>query len=513
MAIYTGKMLTSDQTISADVCIVGSGAGGAVVAERLAKAGKRVVVLEEGGFNPSASFDLLERNAYARMYQDKGGRATADGSITILQGRGVGGTTVVNWTTCFRTPDWVLDHWAEHHGVQGPSSEVLRPHFESLEKRLSVHRMQLSQVNRNNRVLWDGCKALGYEVELLQRNVKRCAHTGYCGMGCPIDAKQSMLTTLIPDAVTAGAEVYANAAVEVVTGEGRRIQKAVARLRDPESDRPNGITLTVEAPLFVLSCGGINTPALLQRSGLNRNGRTGKRTFLHPAPIVVGVHEGLIEGFVGSPQYVASHAFAHRGEGRMGYMLEAAPVFPAQFASGVFSMGLELQSQLADLPHMSVGIALLHDGFDLHSPDEGATVSLLEDGSPQLSYAWSARFEEALRDAARRLAMVQFAAGAKSTQLSHTRRVAFSSPQELDRMDRVPFGPGAVGVYSAHVMGGCAMGSSAANSVVDSSSLRHHEFDNLFVVDGSVLPTAATVNPQMTIYGISSWAADGLLNL
>jgi len=247
MSIHTGRGIESDLSLECDVCVVGSGAGGAVVAQRLATAGKSVVVLEDGGFHSSDTFDLTERNMFARLYQEGGARATADQSMAILQGRAVGGTTVVNWTTCFRTPERVMQFWAEHHGVEGISHEALVPHWARIEERLNVVQMRLDQVNRNNMVTWRGLEALGWHKDLLSRNVKGCAHTGYCGVGCVIDAKQSMLVTFIPEAVAAGAEVYANAWVERIEVDGRHCTGVVARVRDPRSDRPSGHTITVRA--------------------------------------------------------------------------------------------------------------------------------------------------------------------------------------------------------------------------------------------------------------------------
>ena len=193
MSIHTGAHVTEDLELECDVCVIGSGAGGAVVAQRLATAGKRVIILEDGGYHASARFEMSEGTMFPRLYQEGGGRATADQSMAILQGRAVGGTTVVNWTTCFRTPERVFDHWAEHHGVEGITHAALVPHWETIERRLNVQQMRLDQVNANNLVTWRGLDALGWHKDLLFRNVKGCAHTGYCGTGCVIDAKQSML--------------------------------------------------------------------------------------------------------------------------------------------------------------------------------------------------------------------------------------------------------------------------------------------------------------------------------
>lgn len=510
MSIYTGAHVERDLELSCDVCVVGSGAGGAVVAQRLATSGKSVIVLEDGGFHVSARFDMTEANMFSRLYQEQGGRATADQSMAILQGRAVGGTTVVNWTTCFRTPERVMQHWAEHHGVEGLTHEALVPHWEEIERRLNVQQMRLDQVNANNLVTWRGLEALGWHKDLLFRNVKNCAHTGYCGMGCVIDAKQSMLVTYIPEAVRAGAEVYANAWVERLTFDGRHVTGVIARVRNPETDAFNDRTITVRARVTVLAGGAINSPAILLRSGLDPSGRTGKRTFFHPAVGAVGVHAERIQPFVGSPQYVYSDEFVTREDGGMPFLIEGAPMFPMTLGSISNGLGAERQASMELLPYSSLTGVLLHDGFDTSDPDEGASISIGTGGRPVIDYKWTERLSRALRDASAAAMRIQLAAGARQTFTSHG--VYARTPDEIDRLlDAARWGPCEIPVFVAHCMGGCAMGTDPARSVVDSRTLRHHAMDDLFVIDGSVFPTSCSVNPQISIYGLARWGAEHVL--
>ncbi len=504
MPIYIGSDITADTTLQCDVCIVGSGAGGAVLAQRLVAHGKKVILLEDGGFHTSENFTLLERDMMPRLYQELAGRATVDQGMVILQGRAVGGTTVVNWTTCFRTPKDILEYWREHHGVEGLTHEALIPHWESVEQRIGVTKMRLEQVNRNNLVSWRGLEKLGWHRDLLSRNVRNCAHSGYCGMGCPIDAKQSMLVTFIPDAVKAGVDVYANAWVERVVRNGRKITGVVARLRDPATDKRNGKTLTVNAKVTVLSAGAINSPAILLRSEINGNGRTGFRTFFHPAVGGIGVHDEVIEPFVGSPQYVYSDQFIKR-DGKMTFLIEGGPAFPVTASAFPPILGEERKAQLQHLPHMSITGALVHDGFDRSNRDDGGRVSLKPNGHPKIEYPFTDRLREGLRAASKATMEIQLAGGARQVW-SGTAYARTST--EIDRaLDGMSFEPTRIPLFVAHCMGGCPMGKDPKEAVVDSRTLRHHELDNLFVVDGSVYPTSVTVNPQLSIYGLASWAA------
>ncbi len=501
--ILVGSAVKGEQVLSPDVCIVGSGAGGAVTAFELANRGLDVVVLEDGGYYTRRDFRMREDEAFPRLYQEQGMRATADLSMTILQGRAVGGTTVVNWTTSFRTPKHVLEHWAKAHGVEGLSYEALAPHWDAVEARLNVHDWPLEQINANNRVLWDGCGKLGWHRELLRRNVKMCMASGYCGMGCPIDAKQSMLVTYLPDAVRKGATVYANTRADRLEVSGGRVTAIHATARHPESQQVTG-SLVVKPKLAVLSGGAINSPALLLRSGLNENGRVGLRTFVHPVVAMAAIFEQPIEPFYGAPQSVASHQFAERGEGRLGFFIETPPIHPMLAALSFSGFGANHQEMLSNLPHVNALIALSIDGF--LKDDLGGTVSLRSDGRVRVDYPMSAALLESFRESSKAMARIQLAAGAKAITSFHNRPVTIAREADVAKLDDAEWAPNRLSVFTAHQMGGCAMGSDPKTSVVD-SRLRHHTLKNLFVVDGSVLPTSLGVNPQQTIYGLARWAS------
>ena len=308
--IVRGDQIARDLVLTPDLCVVGSGPGGAIMASRLAEAGAEVVVLEEGGHHTKAEFDMQEATAYPRFYQDRGNRATADLSIAVLQGRAVGGGTVVNWTTSFRIPDDVLAVWREKEG-SALTPQSLRPHFEEVEKRLAIEKVDLDDVNPNNRALYDGCKKMGWAVDTTKRNVRECLRTGYCGMGCPVDAKQSAALTYLPDAVARGATIYANCRARRIEWDGTRAQAVIGEVLHPTTQLQTGRTIRVEPRELVVSCGALNSPALLLRSGLTQ-GPVGKKTWLHPTIAMVAMYRDAIEGFYGAPQSVASHHFSRR---------------------------------------------------------------------------------------------------------------------------------------------------------------------------------------------------------
>ncbi|HVR63408.1 MAG TPA: GMC family oxidoreductase N-terminal domain-containing protein, partial [Polyangia bacterium] len=264
--IIAGAALGDSLAVEADFCVVGSGAGGSMAAAVLAQAGAEVVVLEEGGHYTRKDFNLQESWAYPALYQEHGNRATEDLSIIILQGRAVGGGTTVNWTSSFRTPERTLELWARRHGIAGLGTAELAPHFAAVEERLSIGPGVEDDVNRNNRKLWDGASKLGWKPELIRRSVKGCARLGYCHMGCPLDAKQSALVTLVPDAVAAGAQVYTDCRARLLETDRGRARAVVADVLDRARDRPRGRLVVYARRGIVLAGGAINTPALLLRS-------------------------------------------------------------------------------------------------------------------------------------------------------------------------------------------------------------------------------------------------------
>ncbi len=504
--IFTGDELREDKTVQCDVCVIGSGSGGGWLAHELVAKGLSVVLLEEGGYHTRREFDLTEATAFPKLYQELGNRSTEDFAIQILQGRSVGGGTTVNWCSSFRTPKRILDLWRDRHGVTGLSEETLTPHWEAIEQRLHIQEWPLERINANNRLLWEGLGKLGYSRGLIRRNVNNCANLGYCGMGCPIDAKQSTLVTVIPDAVKQGLTVYANASARRLETQGRRIVRVHAEVQDPEQDRPSGHKLTVEAKTTAVCCGALNSPALLLRSGLTGDGQVGKRTFLHPAVTMGALFDEPVEAFSGAPQSVHSHQFIERGADKLGFFVEVPPVHPMLAATVFTGFGEKHQALLSRLPHWQVCIGITVDG--VLDGDEGGTVSLRDHGYSRLKiqYPLGERHWEAFRFACREMAKIQFAAGAKQVMSLHTDPVMLSSEKDLDKLDAAPWEPLRVRVATAHQMGGCGMGKDPKTSVVD-STLRYHALDNLFVVDGSALPTALGVNPQLTLFGIARWGA------
>lgn len=503
-----GRNVNSEARLTCDVCIIGSGAGGATAARELARAGLSVVVLEAGGYNRRERFTMQEHETYPLLYQEGMRRATADLAISILQGRTIGGGTTVNWTTSFRTPGHVLEHWRERHGLVELTETALTPHWAEMEGRLGVYEVPEEQINANNNKLWEGAGALGWSRERLRRNVRGCRQVGYCGMGCPFDAKQSALVTLLPDAVAAGATVFSDCDVRRLRFEGDRVTAVEAIFHHPEEgDRPTGVKALIEPRICIVAGGALNTPALLLRSEIpDPHRRVGKRTFLHPVVATVGHFREPINPFYGVPQSVSSHHFVRRPEG-MGFFLETAPLHPVLYAGSITAHGTAHREAMELLPHTSNVLAILVDGFD--ESETGGTVSLDDDGNPRLDYHYTPRLWDAVKAGLEAGARVLLAAGARRVVTAHEPPLELLREGDLAQIEDQVYAPNRVRLFSAHQMGGCAMGLDPGESVVD-ATLKHHDLANLFVMDGSVLPTSLGVNPQFTIYGLVHRAATQL---
>ena len=507
--VIDASALREDRTIDAEIAIVGTGAGGGIAAEILAGAGLSVVMIEEGPLATSSDFHMREAEAYPQLYQESAARKTKDRAINILQGRCVGGGTTVNWTSSFRTPAATLAHWAREYGLAGFGERDLAPWFDRMERRLAIAAWTVAP-NENNAALRRGGEALGIRVDAIRRNVRDCWNLGYCGMGCPTNAKQSMLVTTIPAALEHGATLLTRTrALSLRHVDGRATALDCAGL-DARGTDPTSRRITVRAKTFIAAGGAIGTPALLLRSKLpDPHAVVGKRTFLHPTVVSAGLMPEKVDGFAGAPQSIYSdHFLASDVSGPMGYKLEVPPVHPVLAAITLPGDGDAHARSMRELAHMQVTIALMRDGF--HHESAGGTVGLRADGTPVLDYPLTDYFWDGARRALLTMAEIQFAAGAKTVMPVHASGPRYGSWAEARKgIAALALAPLLAPVFSAHVMGGCPIGADAERSAVDSTG-RHRQLENLYVFDGSLFPTSIGANPQLSIYAIVAKLASGL---
>ena len=501
--VIGGARGATPATLECDVVIIGSGAGAGITAELLSAAGLKLVIVEEGPLKSSGDFRQLESEAYPSLYQESAARKTADKAINILQGRCVGGSTTVNWTSSFRTPSSTLAYWRDRFGLSELTDTAMAPWFLQVEQRLSIGPW-LVPPNENNDLLRRGAIKLGIATAAIQRNVKGCWNLGSCGLGCPTNAKQSMLVTTIPAALDRGATLLVETRAECFELAGGRIAALQVRAVQPNGAVADGAQLTrIVASHYVLAGGAINSPGLLLRSNApDPHRRLGTRTFLHPVVLSSAVFEQRVAGWEGAPQTIYSDHYLQRDaiDGPIGYKLEVPPMHPLIYATSIPGFGLDAAAKFAQFPNRHTMLALLRDGF--HAESAGGRVRLRGDGSAELDYPLTDFVMDGARRALLSMAELQFAAGAKTVYAGHEMAPPYASWAEArESLAKLPMQPLLTKVVSAHVMGGCSMAADDKLGVVRPDGV-HWQIDNLSIHDGSLFPTSIGANPQLSVYGL-----------
>ena len=485
--------------VKADVVIIGSGASGAVMAYELARSGAKVVVLEAGPFVRSTEFEEHVSTALETLYADHGTQANTTGDLAVLQGNCIGGSTVVNAAVCFRVPDQVLDNWATEHGLESLSPETLAPYFDKVESNLSIHRNEPHEVNYNGRLLIEGAKKIGIPAEPTTRNVKNCVLSGHCISACRTDRKQSMLVTYLPWASELGTTIFSGTRADTFEVSGKRVTAVNAIAKDPSG---NEKAVRVEAGLVVVAAGAIQTPLLFQKSSLaNSSGQVGRNFACHPSLAVFGEHDHDVYAWIGAT--ISAHAGDVENPLKGGYLLEAGMVGPVVTSGWVDGgVGDAYLDYMESSKRFQAAVTLIHD----HNVGR----VYLDGGQKKIEYDLDDRDFESLRNALRGTARLYFAVGAKRVYLPTTRRTTIESPDQVDSViNSLTNGPHKYRLTSYHPQGTMRMGADPAKSVVGPDG-RCHDLDNVYVPDASLFPSSIMVNPQLTVYGMASYIADGL---
>jgi len=471
----------NSSTLHADACVVGGGAGGAVVAAELAEGGANVVVLEQGPEHDANGFTARPPQMLARLYRD-GGQTMTLGlpPIGLPLGRGIGGTTLINSGTCFRTPAHVLDQWRTNFGLELDEAS-LAPCFAQVERALSVAEVAPDLAGRNAAVIRRGAERLGWSHGYLKRNARGCVGSGVCAFGCPTSAKQHTGITYVPRARAAGATVLTGTDVRRVLVHGQRGAGVQGRQATGVLARTaDGRGVEVRAPLVVIAAGTIHTPILLARSGIGgASGQLGRNLSLHPATAAVARMEDRVDMARGVPQSFYVDEFA-----REGIMLETIAGPPAYVAMSLPLTGRAHADAMAAYPHLAqVGLMVCDQGRgEVRSVGRRALIRYdLGRAEVDKFRAGIARLDALLR-----------AAGAREVYLPLPRGVVATRARARD-----------LKLMAFHPLGTARADARAAHGVVD-GDLAVHGVAGLYVADASVLPSAPGVNPQMTIMALAT---------
>lgn len=485
-----------------DVVIIGSGAGGGTVAQELgplARAGKRVLVLEQGAKLEDHEYTGQELEMAGSLYEDNGGFLTADGSMTLAFGRAYGGSTVVYTGTSLIAPERVIRRWYIPGLEFGDVERRSRKYMEQND----VHFLPRVLVNENNRLFVEGCLKAGMRAEQFPLNLRGCRGSSLCNLGCPNAAKMGTHRIQLPNAERDGVEVVTRA--EALRLEERAV---VVRVSDkipgtkglPSSWAPG--EYRIRSSMIVLAGGAIGSSALLLRSPVTAGlARVGHGFTCHPAHILVAEHDREITNDVGHPKsYYLDKAASD------GYVLETCMYFPFTTAKNLTGFGEEHARLMRAYPRLQMILVLACDKAVAEN-----RITVDGAGRPVVHYTFTRETITSLVKATRMSARIFFAAGARRVH------APTAKPTLIERQDAYRLGdliserhflPNKISVSAAHLMGGCGMGQ-PGNSVTDSRG-RVHGVSWLRVADSSLFPDSLEINPYLTIMALADRVAEGI---
>lgn len=501
--ILDSATVDADVTLDADVCVVGSGAGGAVVACELAEAGHSVVLVEDGSYLKSDAFVQREELMYPRIYREGGTKATADYTALVSQGRAVGGSTVASFCLCVRPPRGLLSYWARRLNLPGLDIESLHPFFRRVEKRIGARHILPEQVNANSQKLQMGSEKLGYRGYVPLHNRTDCLGCGYCALGCTYDRKGDMLTTYVPAASRAGALIVPDCQVMQVVTQNQRAVGVTGVFQ--RSRTGQAYTLKVKAEVVILAAGAINSPRIWRQSKLpDPANEVGRNLRLQPQVVVTALYADPVEAWKGIPQgYVVDEFLAHgSGDAGSGYLMVPSFAHPVAAASMLPGYGAEHRELMTLYPRLGAIAILLHD----HTQGR---LELEENGPPSVSYRLGGSDEDQLLDALEKASDISFAAGAEKVFLPYndvvtiTKRGAYQPIRDRGIRVNDPL------FISYQPQGTLRMGSDRRKAVVDVHG-EAYAVRNLFVCDASVFPTSVAVPAQLTVMALATRTAQYL---
>jgi len=496
-------------TMEGDVCVVGSGAGGAVVAAALAQAGHRVVVLEAGAYRTADDFTQREAEAYDTMFEGHGVMTTRDLAFGVLAGRTAGGGTTINWMTCLRPPIWAREEWERNAGMAGVTSPEFDAILREIENRLHVNKEE-SDVNACNDVLRRGCEALGYHLgtdyDIIARNARGCrGRCDFCFFGCIYSAKQSTLVTYLPDAYRADARFLFQTKADRVVVEGGVAKGVEATFHADGREIP----VHVRTRAVVAAGGALQTPALLLRSGVRFPG-VGVGLRIDPTTAVFGDYPDPVRMWNGPMQTIVVQRFQDTDEGHHGPWIETAPAHSGLAALAFPWAGGKVHKDLMRrLPYAASSIVLLRDvGEGLVATDAR--------GEPVIEYRLTARDRRNLVRGLQEAARIHRAAGALRISTLHALECSVGDGKGpirepeftafLEEIHRLGIRENGLALFTAHPMGSARAGRDPRRSAANPTG-ECHEVRNLWIGDGSLLPTAPGVNPMISIMGLAARTA------
>jgi choline dehydrogenase-like flavoprotein len=396
----------------------------------------------------------------------------------------------------------VRAEWAREHGLETVTGAEFDRSLDAVWERIGVN-AEHSVPSRRDETIRAGMDRLGWEWEVMQRNVRGCTAEvcRLCHYGCQLGAKQSTLRTWVQDAHEAGARILVETRAERVLAEGGAAAGVEARTRA-------GRRVTVRARAVVSACGALHTPVLLARSGV-RSPALGKHLRLHPVLVIWGQFDDEMRPWEGMLSATYSDRDADMDGRGYGVKYEHVAIPP--------SILLSFSPWRGGREHAELMQALRHTGgLGLLLRDHGVgEVRTGRDGEPVVRYRLAPDDVRHMRRGLRGAAQVVEAMGARRIYSSHSKWVAYEPGRRGDLesfcgdADACGWGAGQAQIVSFHIMGSARMGRSPIDSVCDPGG-EVWSMPGLYVLDGSAFPTASGVNPMVTIEALAHMNARAL---
>jgi len=471
---------------NAEIVVIGSGAGGAVTALELARAGKSVLVLEEGSAHPLDAYGQPAPVAMRRLYR-RGGMTPILGKVPIgyVEGSCLGGSTEINSGFWHRLPPEILLRWRAQFDLDGASEEELGPHFAWAEEMLGVRTFEGPRP-KSTELFARGIERMNWSYQEVPRAAPGCKSTNACASGCPTGKKQGMSRRILPEARAAGARILTDTRVIQLLKRGDRVTGVVARHR-----RPNGSTelLRIEAEQVFVCAGPTETPALLLRSGIRLH--IGNSLRIHPYLKVAARFDEQVNA-----------------EDEVLPLLQVKDFWPdLSFGGAFFSRG-QLAMTLSD--NWPENRAVMRD-FDrmghyyvgVRGTGRGSVrPSFFGEDGTMIRYQLSPIDTRNLSVGLARLATLLLAAGAREVYPSVWGLSRIRHEQEAVRWLDESLPRRALSLVTVHAFSSCPIGERRDRCAADSYG-RVFGFRNLFINDASMLPDSPGVNPQGAIMAIA----------
>lgn len=493
--IYTHEELQKGFHIKADVCVIGSGAAGAVITKELSERGVNVALLEEGSHFTNKDFHGPIHERIRKFYHNAGFQmAIGKPAFLVPSGRAIGGSTLVNAGTSLRALPKVYKRWHAEFGMPF-SYEVFVPFLDRVSKMIHIEKADPEVAGRANSIFKEGTEKLKYSGDWIARNIDGCTGCNLCTFGCPVDAKKSVNLNYIPLAEKNGAKIYANCRVEKLVHKDGTAAGVTGNVVTPEGIPIADFSVDAE---FVILCGGaVMSPIFLFKNSIcNASGQVGKNLTVQPVSEGVGLFKEKIKGSIGMPQGYYVTEF----EESRGIVIEVAFPPPEIFAMKFASFGVEHKANMKKYQYATAAHALIAGNANGH-------IQLTSEGAPRIFYSLDEEESSLLYEGMKHICEILLASGAYEVYPVTAHQNALKTKEDIEKFFSPPPPKDDLLLLCYHPLGTCRLGTDAKTAVVK-PDFEAYDMKNFYICDGSIFPTPLGTNPQVTIMAMATYFAE-----